>query len=471
MRRSFTTLKNWPRTLATLAVAACSHHFEVPTPALEPPTGGAAARPRAEQATIVLPVSIAMSTLRMRLDSVFPPSDSLDRARCSTIGGIVCHQYVYRRDTLDLRMLNDRIALFTRLHFRARMALPAVGGIASCGYEPEAMRRAEMRLSTTVYWRTDWRLASKATVLAPDILDPCEITVFRVDATPTMKRLIAGQLAHLRQQFDSIVPAVADLRPVADSVWRVMQRPFPIDSASTIWFTMSPDGASLAPLAGTGDAVTTAIVLTAHPRVVVGTKPSVETRPLPALTLAGRATGIHVPLEIEVPFDDISRRATALLAGEIAGKGIRVDSITVWGVGDTAVVKVGVEGRLSGSLYLLGRVAYDATTQTVLINDLRYTVASSSKMSSIRATLGAGRIHHALDEATGHGRFAVGQQVDSVKAQLGAQLNRELAPGVSLTGGVTDVRIEGLYATQSSFVLRVVFDGEAKVTVAPPPPP
>jgi uncharacterized protein DUF4403 len=134
-------------------------------------------------------------------------------------------------------------------------------------------------------------------------------------------------------------------------------------------------------------------------------------------------------------------------------------------VGDTAVVKVAVEGKVSGDLYLLGRVGYDVPTRSVLIGDLKYTLASSSKMSSIKATLGAIRIRHALDQATDHGRLAIGEQLDRVKAQLSSQLNRDLAPGVGLSGGVTDVRIGTLFTTRSAFVLRVIFDGEAKLDV------
>lgn len=448
---------------ALLALAACAHHFDVPVPGVG--AAGAANVPPAPAAVIALPVSIAMSTLRARIDSVFPAADSLDRAKCSALGGLVCHQYVYRRDTLDLKMIGDRITLFTRLRFRGRVALPGVGGVASCGYDPEPMRRAEMRLATNLYWRTDWRLASRATVLAPSILDPCAVTVLRVDATPLMRRIIDAQLARVRQQFDSIVPATANLRPAADSVWRMLQRPFALDSGASIWFTISPEAIRLAPLTGTGAAINTAIVLTGHPRVTAGSQPVVTTTPLPSLTLVGSESGIHVPLDIEVPFDELSRRATALLSGEGAGKGIHVDSISIWGVGDTAVVRVGVQGRLSGALYLLGRVGYDADARAVLVRDLDYTLESSSKMSSIRATLGAPVIRHALDEATGHGRLAIGQQLDSVKAVLGTQLNRELAPGVTLTGAVTDVRIDGLYTTPRAFVLRVVFDGQARVDV------
>ena len=449
--------------IAAAMPIACSRHFDVPTPSLAP--GTTVALPPAEPATIVLPIAISMTSLRSRIESVLPPTDSLDRAKCSALGGFVCHQYVYRRDSIDLTMVGERISLFSRLRFRARVALPGVGGIASCGYEPETMRRAEIRLGTNVYWRNDWRLATRATALAPDILDPCEVTMLRVDATPTIKRLIDGQLSRLRQQFDSIIPAVADLRPAADSLWRIMQRPLPIDSASTVWLTMAPSAASLGPLNGNAGAVGTALVLTARPRVVVGAKPTAEVRPLPSLTLSNKTSGIHLPLEIEIPFDDLSRRATALMSGEVAGKGIKVGDIAVWGIGDTVVVKVGVEGRMSGSLFLLGRIGYDAPSQSILIGDLRYTLASSSKMSSIKATLGAPRIRHALDAATGHGRLAVGDQIERLKAQLGQLLNRELAPGVQLSGAVTDARVDRLYTISNAFVLRVVFDGEARLDV------
>ena len=454
------------RTLTVLAassIVSCSRHFDVPAPAVA--TESATPIPPAERAVIAVPVSIAMSRLLAQTDSVFPATDSLDRTKCSSIGGLVCHQYVYRRDTLDLEMSGDRMTLFTKLRFRGRVALPGVGGIASCGYEPEVMRRAEFRLSTSLYWRTDWRLASRGTVMTPQILDPCEVTLLRVDATPLMRRVVNGQVAKFRQQFDSIVPAVADLRPAADSLWRTLQHPFALDSASTIWLNMAPEGASLAPLVGGPAAITTGILMTARPRVVIGGRPSIPTRPLPSLTLAGASGGIHVPLDIELPFDALSQRVTALLGGEIAGKGITVRDVTVWGVNDTAVVKVRIDGKMSGSVYLVGTVSYDAASRSVLIPNLRYTLESSSKMSSIKATLGAPRIHRALDQATGHGRLAVGEQLDRFKTQLASELNRELAPGVSLTGAVTDVRIEHLYTTPTAFVLRVVFDGAASIAV------
>ena len=150
---------------------------------------------------------------------------------------------------------------------------------------------------------------------------------------------------------------------------------------STFWLdALAADGE---PRAGhrSASAISTALVLTARPRVTVGAKPSVETQPLPTLTLARRSSGIHVPVEVELPFSELSQKVTTLLAGETAGKGMRVGEVKLWGVGDTAVVMLALEGKVNGSLYLLGRVSYDSTSRAVLLSDLRYTLASHDVMS------------------------------------------------------------------------------------------
>ena len=449
-------------TAAFVVTAGCGGHFEVPEPVV---ALAQVELPTQEPGSVVLPVNIELARVRQGLDSVFPPADSLDRARCTALGGIVCHQYVYRRDSLDLRMRGDRVTLATHLRYRARVVLPGVGGVGSCGYAPEDMRRADLRVATTLYWRNDWRLASRGTTITTDLIDDCDVTLLHVDATPTMRLLIGAQAGTLTHLVDSIIPAVADLRPAVDSVWRLMQRALPLDSASRLWLVVNPASIQLAPLSGSGESATTAIVLTANPRVVAGERPGASARPLPVLSLANAVGGIHLPVQIEIPFSDLSARVTAILAGDSAGKETRVNDVKIWGVGDTAVVRISITGRVSGALFMLGRVVYDAERREVLVRDLRYTLASDGAMSRIKATLGAGRIRSAVDQATGHGTLQIGQQLDSLRTQLTAEMNRVLAPGVTLIGQVRDIQIGQLYTTATAFVLRVVLEADAHVEV------
>lgn len=467
-------------TVATAAVAtatvigtlACSSHVAVPSQTVPEPTpdgvpapAAAPAMPPPEPATIALPITVSLAALQAQLGRALPPADCLDTAQCSALGGFVCHQYVYRRDTLALTMEGDRVSLYSRLRYRARVSLPAVGGIGSCGYAPEAMRRAEMRAATTVYWRVDWRLATRGTSLAATLLDPCRMTALGVDATPLMKRVVDAQLADLTRQVDSAVPALADLRRAADSLWRTMREPLAVDSTSTAWLVMDPERVSVAPLTGVAGYLATGIVLTARPRVVFGARPATDARPLPPLTLARPGGGLRVPVDVEVPFDELGRRALAALAPQAAAEGLAVDSVRVWSAGDTAVVRVDIRGKIDGAFYLVGRFAYDSASRSVLINDLRYTIDSRSTLSRIRTTLGAFTIRRAIEDATGHGRLNVGEQLDAMRSQLTLALNRPLGNGAVLGGMVRDVRVVALYTTPTSFVVRAVLEGDARLSM------
>ena len=146
------------------------------------------------------------------LAAQFPASDSLTQAQCLALGGSVCHQYVYRRDSLDVRMNGDRIDVMARLKYRGRVALSGIGGLASCGYAPEPMKRAELRAGTALYWRSDWRLASRNTAVSATLVDACQVTLMNLDATPLMRRIIDGQTALLRQHLDSALPSLAGVR-------------------------------------------------------------------------------------------------------------------------------------------------------------------------------------------------------------------------------------------------------------------
>ena len=446
--------------VALVVLAACNGAVRVP----EPSVGRAAPLPPARPAVLAIPVTIALGVVRQQLDLAFPPADSLDRARCSALGGVVCHQYVYRRDPLELRLDGDRFGLATRLRYRGRVAMTRVATLGSCGYGGEGMRRAELRFATTLYWRSDWALASRDTELGADLLDPCRVTALNLDATPLMRRIVDAQLRDLTRMADSLIPAVVDLGPVADSLWRELQRPVALDSDGTVWLAMGVERASLAPLVGDG-AVRTAVVLTARPRVVLGVAPPATARPLPALTLSGAAPGLRIPVDVHLPFADLAARSLALMGPEAAADGIVVHDVRLWGAGDTLVVGMDISGKLAGTFYLLGRVRYDAAARVVRIDDLRWTVESEGMMTRLKATLGAPLIRRALNRATGGGRLNVGAQLDSARSRLTQLLNRPVASGMHVGGGITDVRIVGLHLTADAIVVRVELDGTARLIV------
>src|SRR5258708_18471195 len=183
------------------------------------------------------------------------------------------------------------------------------------------------------------------------------------------------------------------------------------------------------------------MVICGYSGAPLGARPATVRKPLPSLGLATTQSGIHVPVDILLPFADLSARVTQLLRGDVPEAGITIDSVKVWAVGDTMVVRTSVRGSVTGDLFALGRVQYDPAARHLLVSDLQYTLSSESRMSRLKATLGSYRIKRALDLATGHVRRAVGTQLDSLRLQLSSPLNRPLPPGDQASAPVMYMRI------------------------------
>lgn len=410
-------------------------------------------------------VTYVLRALRPSLDSLFPARDSLSAARCATAKGLVCHQYVYRREPLALRGEGNRLFIDTDLVYRARLGVVGGARVASCGYDPESMRRASLSMSTALYWRRDWRIGAQDTRLAATLRDECRVTAAGVNATRTLQSVIDNQLAQFAAQADTAIPAVADFRPLADSLWRSFLEPTALDSAGALWLLLEPEAVRVTPFVGSGVNITTTMVLYARPRVIAGAKPVVRARPLPPLVLGQPATDFSVPVTVELPFAELSRRATELMIAETAKQTVKVDSVFVRGAGDTVMVDLAVSGALRGRLGLVSRVRWDAAARELRLDDLDWTLQSRGALSRVKATLAAPLVSLAVRRATSGGKVPLGAQLDSVRAELMVKLNGQLAPGIVMGSSVRDLQITGVGTSATAIVVRALLTGQSGVWV------
>lgn len=456
-------------------LAACSGN---PPPAVAPMpgsgTGGSAvtgapaattAGPSASLAVVPVKVTYVLRALTPSLDSLFPTRDSLTAARCANAAGLVCHQYVYRREPLRLRAQENRLFIETELAFRAQLGVVGGARVASCGYAPEPMRRTSLSMSTALYWRRDWRIGAQDTKLAATLRDPCVVTVLGVDASRSLQSIVDRQLATFAAQADTTIPQVADFRPLADSLWKSFLEPTALDSLSTLWLMLEPEAVRVTPFVGNGVNLTTTMVLYARPRVVAGGKPMARIRPLPTLALGTAPTEFTVPVTVELPFVEMARRATVILADETRTERVKVDSVFVRGAADSVLVDLAVSGALHGRLQLVSRPRWDAAARELRLDDLDWTLQSRGALSRVKATLAAPLVALAVRRATGGGRIALGDQLDAVRTELLTKLNGPLAPGVVMGSSVRAVQITGVSTTSTAIVVRAVLTGQSGVWI------
>ena len=411
-------------------------------------------------AIIPVRVTYVLRSLRPALDSLFPMRDSLDQSQCNIL---VCRQYVYRRDSLALSALGDRLSIVTHLAYRAQLGVMGGARVASCGYAPESMRRVTLSMRMSLYWRKDWRIGARNTQLNAELLDPCLVSALGVDATKGLRSVIDKQLAEFAAQADTAIPRVANLLPLADSLWRSFLEPTALDSTNTLWLVLDPQEVRVAPFAGNGPSFQTAIILYARPHVVAGAKPKTIARHLPPLTLADAPAGFDVPIAVELPFREIERRAGALLVAETATGSVHVDSVHVHGQADTVHIDLDVHGALCGRLSLITRLRWNATTRELQLDNLDWSLESRGAMSRMKATLAAPLIGRAVRRATMGGRVPLGAQLDSVRVELMRKLNGPVSRGVVMGSSVSGLQIVGVTSTATAFVVQARLVGQAGV--------
>ena len=418
----------------------------------------------AELAVIAVDVTYQLRALTPVLDSLFPVRDSLAQASCRNVARLVCHQYVYQRDPLALSASGTRFTIGTTMRYRARVGMPGTR-VASCGYGSEAPRRAALSLATDLYWRRDWKIGARQTALSASLLDACRVTALDVDATRPLQVMIDTQLRDFSAPVDTALPIAADLRPLADSIWRSFLEPSPLDTLNSLWLVLDPEAIRVVPLIGVGPAFRTAIVVYARPRVIAGARPPTLSRPLPVLSLGTSRGGFVVPVAVELPFDEVNRRATALLAAETANTAERVDSVRVQASADSVRIVLDVRGSLNGRLTLMSRLRWDPVAREMRLDDLDWNMASRGLLSRVKATIGAPLIGRAIRRATMGGRVPLGAQLDSVRTQMLQLLNRTVSPGVTLTGSIDSFQVESVTTTPRAFVVKARLVGKASVMI------
>ncbi|HEX9984719.1 MAG TPA: DUF4403 family protein [Thermoanaerobaculia bacterium] len=451
-------MKSHPAFVAFVLLLACSTPSTPPAGAQLAPAVPVAPPP-AELSTIVVPIRASLAPLSAELETRVPKTFSDKRQERG-----LDIRYEVARDPIRLQMIGAGLHATTT----ARYALEACRGrfpCVSCGFG-EARREAEITLHSKLEWDASWRMRSTTRALPLDFPRRCE--PFGVDVTD---RLIApavrDQLNQIVQTIDRNTPSMTNLRGEATRIWSSLQTPSAI--ADRTWLVLEPSEVALAPISGSGMNVTSTLTLRARTRVVVGERPAVTLKPLPPLsTKALAGTGMRVPLDVELSYDDASRLAAAELVGKTF-ENVKVEAVRVLpSKGGRLLIEADIDYRAGalkryrGPVFLEGTPRYDAATSSVIVPDLEFAIDRARGNAFVRI---AERLAHDTLRARlrDRARFSIGPRLTALRGDVGHALNRTLAPGVQLRGRVDTIQPVSVTALPNVVSIRVLATGAAEV--------
>jgi hypothetical protein len=333
---------------------------------------------------------------------------------------------------------------------------------ASCGSNGEPMRKATVGYSTKIDISSAYKFQSTTDLKKFEIHDPCEITVFKYDATSQVKKQVKTQLETLKKEIDKQIEAI-NLKNSLDDVWSELQNPLAIGGYGFLY--IEPKSIAMSELKFENHNVFMDLTMKVAP--FVSTEPQeIKKTSIPNLETFKKSSGFDLAMDIHASYDSLTSYVNTAFKGKVFdldGKKIIVKELKIEGTQDAKMLfKMIFEGSKRGILYLTGTPILDVENQKVTFSELDFDVETKNLLLKTAKWLFNKKI---LDEIKKIAVFDLKPMVDDSKKTINKELNTEISKGVQLNGKIDEVKINELFLGPNYLIVRTKFKGDLKLNI------
>jgi hypothetical protein len=385
------------------------------------------------------------------------------------LGGATFRFDLYR-DPLQFTLTGSRLEVNTTVNYWLQVGVRMKGwvkGVGACGVAPESFRRARLGLTADLGLGPNWDLDLKLTPEEPVKLDACQLTLLGYDITDKVLASMKDALLKATQQMEQQVRNSTLVRTKVENAWLLAQQP--IELSPGVHLLLNPERVSLAPLRSEGDTLIITPEIQARPTLTLGEAVAPPYRPLPPLDLAPAPIQPGFQLRVEAALS--YQEATAQLARQVAGQRFTTDqgtfevqNVAVRAQGDALLLAVGLKGRLDGTLTLSGHPRFDPVSGTIRLEDLDYTLDSKSWITRMGVWLYHSTLRQTLSDKC---NFFMDKSFQNLKAQAQQGLNRDLAPGLAMSGVLDGFTLDQIQVLDDHLSIVAQLGGQLQIAVKP----
>lgn len=328
---------------------------------------------------------------------------------------------------------------------------------ASCGVN-EPLRKITVGYTTQLSISPDYKIKSKTDLQKIETTDPCEITVFKYDATKKLKEEITKALENLEKDIDKEIGKV-DLKTQAESVWKTLANPISLGKYGFLY--TNPSKIGLDNLSFNGNSATFDLSIGLNPTLNTNLIEEKKKTELPKLSNFTNQDGFVITLDILASYDSLSSILSKEIKGkeiDIKGKKVIFEQMKIFGSSNNKLnFEIEFSGKKEGVLFLNGTPIFDKEKQVISFPDLEFDVKTKSALLKSAKWLFSNKITDMLRINT---TFDLKPNIEIVKTSLNKQINTKFEGEISLKGSIQKVVIENIYPSEKQLILRLNTEGK-----------
>lgn len=448
--------------IALCLLSSCSHKINPEKPSLADTNFKLDSLPQSE---INIPIQINLRPIyalaETQVDTLFTSPDypaGWVQASCDTR-----YRYSFRRGPLQMKAAGNSFNLGFMGYYKimgstrvcvAGAAISPWTAPCKCGFdEPE--RRVNVSFNNSLFIQPDYKVRLSIKRNEPQALDRCEVCFWGQDIT---KQVLNG----LKEELDTAKAALersygtVDLRPRFQMLWDQLSRVYNIYDMG--WLQINPQRMRINNLYAKDDSLYIYLGLSARPAISFE-RPAEQNLQVPVMSDFSRRQGFSIFLDATLSYDSLSTLVNRHLVnkefdlnkGPVKKKFIIRDCKLYGSGNERLIIKVNFSGTDDGTVYLTGKPVYSKETHVLEIKDIDFDIRSKDALLKTAEWLFSRKI---VNEISRNTRFDLSSYIDTARAGVNRQLNREWVKGIRSYGNIDDIQLIGIYPTGQALVIR-----------------
>lgn len=458
MKRIFLALLAFP----IIYTFSCKSRIVMPAPELE-------AQVQVEElpmSEISIPIQIPYREIELALEkkqgNLIYEDNSYDNNNKDNIKLIVTKTGAFRFQGIkDL----IRITLPLKIWFSGQYEACSICPKVETSTEFEANITFSSKITLYPNWLIDTKTESSSFEITKDPY--IKLGPLRINIKTLVEKELSTQLKDLATRIDYEIKNSINLKKEADKFWKLIQKPYLVDSTYNAWIRLEPYEFIMAPIVCNDKMMLLKGGLKTRIITSFGSMPAGNTTPLPNITVAQPSSQFKVELEVDLPFKEASKLANGVLKDSVfavtKNKNIKIDEIDIFGANNEVFIKTFTSLDLHSIFYLKGKPAFDSKTNELYLADLDYDLRTKQGLIKSANWLFKSTIRNKIAKAF---RFDLTDQFNAAQASLNGYLQNYTVQDFFLVNGkVNTLKLKSVKSDNTRFYLVLFAEGKAEVKI------
>lgn len=454
--------------LVAICLVSCKSIINAPKPAQNSLVAPPVVQPKS---TLVLPVKIDLTDYFKDADKQVPMVFDGNQQQCEDVSV----QYHFERDPLKLTANSTHFSIGVTGKYRIKLSYcpsctDMFGGKPSC-ISPripfscgvgEPMRRMKLEYQTSYKLTEDYGISTTTQLKELKALDPCEVTVFKYDATEHLLKEVEKQLDKLANDIDKMTKKVS-FKKEASKFWAMGFESQKIPGYG--YLTLQPQSLFVEKPTIKNNVLETKLLLNALP-VFSTTKEEIKPTKLPDLKISDKLDQdtVEIIADLKIGYDSLNSIVQKFGGGQsmmIKDNQVIFDSISIAGSANHELqFRIKFSGAKSGIIYVVGTPVFDAANQRIIFEKMDFDLETKSVLLKTAKWLLNDRILKELQKATN-------QDLKPYFAQMTKGLNKALTYKIDqfkLNGNISKIQVDNIYPEKERLLIRIRLKGNVLLT-------